>query len=118
MKHTHTETDLSIESEYPKLVRDRIPEMIERDGRKAVTHIAEKDEYIGFLLAKLVEEATELREADGVDYQSEEIADVREVLGALQGALELPESEIAEIQTSKAGERGGFAGRIILDEKP
>ena len=116
MKHTHTETDLPIENEYPKLVRDRIPEMIERDGKTAVTHIAETKEYIIFLLAKVVEEATDLRNAEGADHQREEIADVREVLDALQSALEISEDEIAAIQKSKADERGGFSERIILDE--
>lgn len=43
---------------------------------------------------------------------------MREVIGALLGALEIPEDEIAAIQKSKADERGGFSERIILDEKP
>lgn len=72
-KHTHTETDLPIENEYPKLVRDRIPEMIERDGKTAVTHIAETEEYIRFLLAKVVEEATELQSAEDADHQREKL---------------------------------------------
>lgn len=118
MKHTHTKTDLPIENGYPKLVRDKIPEMIERNGNTAVTHIAEKDEYIGYLLAKVVEEATELQNAEDADHQCEEIADVREVLDALQAALEVSDDEIVAIQKSKAEERGGFSEHIILDEKP
>ena len=118
MKHTHTQTDLAIENAYPKLVRDKIPQMIERDGKVARTHIAELDEYIRYLLAKFVEEATELKEAGSFDHQKEELADVREVLSTIQGALGITEQEIQEIQTSKANERGGFGGRIILDSKP
>lgn len=117
MKHTHTETDLAIENEYPKLVRDRIPEIVERNGQSAPTHIAEQDEYIQYLLAKLIEEATELKEAEGLDHRKEEMADVREVLEALQEALGFAEQEIQEVQTSKAAERGGFKGRIIMDAK-
>ncbi len=118
MKHTHTETDIPIENQYPKLVRDRIPELIQRDGKKAITHIAETNEYISFLLAKLIEESTELQEAEDFDHQKEEIADVREVLAALLNALEISEEDIAGVQASKADERGGFTGRIILNEKP
>ena len=118
MKHTHTETDLPIENQYPKLVRDNIPTMIERDGKTASTHIAEKEEYVRFLLLKLIEEATELSNAEGLDHQKEEIADVREVLGAIQVTLGFPEDELGTIQASKFSERGGFAGRIILDLKP
>lgn len=118
MKHTHTQTDLAIENEYPKLVRDKIPQMIARDGKVAHTHIAESDEYTRYLLAKLIEEATELKEAGSFDHQKEELADVREVLSAIQSALGIPENEIHDVQTSKANERGGFNGRIILDSKP
>lgn len=117
MKHTHTETDLAIENKYPKLVRDRIPEIVERSGQSAPTHIADQEEYIQHLLAKLVEEATELKEAEGLDHQKEEMADVREVLETLQEALEFAEHEIQEVQASKAAERGGFRGRIIMDAK-
>lgn len=118
MTHTHTESDFSVENEYPKLVRDKIPERIKRDGKSAVTHIAGADEYIQFLLVKLIEEATELQEADSADHRKEEIADVREVLEALLATLNFSDSEIAKIQASKASERGGFKKRIILDEKP
>jgi len=118
MKHAHTETDLPIENQYPKLVRDKIPTIIERDGKIATTHIAEKTEYVEYLLSKLIEEATELRDADNPDHQKEEIPDVREVLSAIQLALGFPEDKLVEIQTSKFTERGGFSGRIILDLKP
>jgi predicted house-cleaning noncanonical NTP pyrophosphatase (MazG superfamily) len=117
MKHTHTETDLAIENQYPKLVRDRIPEIVERNGQTAPTHIAEQDEYIQHLLAKLVEEATELKHAEGLNHQKEEMADVREVLETLQEALGFAEQEIRDVQTSKATERGGFRDRIIMDAK-
>ncbi len=118
MKHTHTKTELPIENQYPKLVRDKIPAMIERDGKIATTHIADSAEYVIFLLAKLIEEASELRDAESPDHQKEEIADVREVLGALQNALGFSEDDLKEVQASKFEERGGFEGRIILDLKP
>ena len=118
MKHTHTETDLPIENQYPKLVRDGIPSMIERDGKAAITHTAEGDEYVSFLLTKLIEEATELKNAASLDHQKEEIADVREVLGAIQVALGLREKEVLAIQSSKFEERGGFSGRTVLDVRP
>jgi len=113
MAPTHSETDLPIENQYPKLVHDRIPAMIERDGKAATTHIATEKEHVSYLLSKLIEEATELKEAEGIDRQKEEIADVREVLGSLQRALGFSEDEIREVQTRKSEERGGFEGRII-----
>lgn len=119
MKHTHTETDLPIENQYPKLVRDRIPELIERDGKTSEHHYeANDDKYLGFLLSKLIEEATELSEAEGAEHQREELADVREVVASIQEILAISEQEISEIQASKREERGGFGGRIVLDSLP
>lgn len=119
MKHTHTETDLPIENQYPKLVRDKIPEMIERDGKTATYHREDDDKtYLGYLFVKLLEEATELTEADTIDHRMEEIADVKEVLISIQEALGLTEAEVEEVRRSKCEERGGFSGRLILDELP
>lgn len=119
MKHTHTETDLPIEKRYPKLVRDKIPEMIERDGKIAPYHREEVNaKYLGYLFAKLLEEATELTEADSLDHRMEEIADVKEVLISLQEALGVSETEVEAVRKSKYEERGGFSGRLIVDESP
>lgn len=42
---------------YNKLIRDRIPEVIQADGRHAVTRVLDSRSYQAALLAKLVEEA-------------------------------------------------------------
>lgn len=119
MKHTHTETDLPIENQYPKLVRNKIPEIIEREGKKVKYRQAENDEeYLNYLLAKLSEEAKELAQAEGIDHQKEELVDVREVISAIQLALGITEPEIEEVQASKREERGGFTERFILDSLP
>ena len=57
---------------YNKLVRDKIPELIESDGRKCVTHILSEKEYIAALETKLDEEVEEYQ----VDKNLEEMADV------------------------------------------
>ena len=44
---------------YDKLVRDKIPDLIESDGKKCVTHILSEKEYIAALEAKLDEEVAE-----------------------------------------------------------
>jgi predicted house-cleaning noncanonical NTP pyrophosphatase (MazG superfamily) len=48
---------------YNKLVRDRIPEIIEADGHHAFTRILDDQDYRAALLAKLVEEAREAQSA-------------------------------------------------------
>ncbi len=59
MDFTHTSYDF--EKEYPKLVRDNIPSIIQnKTGKPADTTLAEGDEeYLKFLLKKLVEESLE-----------------------------------------------------------
>ncbi len=55
MVFDHFETNLKKENDYPKLVRDKIPEIIENNENKKVkTRILEDDrEYLDFLFKKL-----------------------------------------------------------------
>lgn len=69
---------------YNKLVRDRIPEIIQSQGHRAVTHVLDDDSYHAALLAKLVEEAQEARDASAQELPAE-LADVLQVLQALAG---------------------------------
>ena len=45
--------------EYDKLIRDRIPEIIERSGKKCVVEVLEYDAYLQYLDQKLNEELAE-----------------------------------------------------------
>ena len=49
-----------ISSQYPKLVRDKIPEFIIADGQKPHMRVLEIEEYIQYLKAKATEEADEI----------------------------------------------------------
>ena len=64
---------------YNKLVRDKIPEIIEADGKTCKTHILSDDEYLAALETKLNEEVAEYQ----IDKNLEEMADVLEVLRAI-----------------------------------
>ena len=65
---------------HNKLVRDRIPEIIEKSGKTAYCHILSNDEYIVELDCKLNEECAEYQE----DKSIEELADMLEVIRASQ----------------------------------
>ncbi|HEU4514038.1 MAG TPA: nucleoside triphosphate pyrophosphohydrolase [Nocardioidaceae bacterium] len=98
-----------------KLVRDRIPEVIEGRGGQAVSHVLEDDDaYRAALLDKLVEEAEEVRDAP-VEALLDEAADVYEVLLALAVSQGWTSEQIARRAEEKRAERGGFAGRVWLD---
>jgi predicted house-cleaning noncanonical NTP pyrophosphatase (MazG superfamily) len=50
---------------YNKLIRDRIPQVTEADGHRAVTRVLQEEDYRAALLAKLAEEAREAENAPG-----------------------------------------------------
>ena len=65
---------------YNKLVRDKIPEMIGKSGKKAVIYIADDKEYLEKLYEKLLEEIGEFKE----NPSPEELADILEVCDAIR----------------------------------
>lgn len=64
---------------YNKLIRDKVPEAIERTGKAFATHIISEDEYQLYLRHKLHEETTEYLESDDIS----ELADLVEAIHAL-----------------------------------
>lgn len=117
-EYTHTETNHPAENNYPKLVRDRIPERIKEQGKQVQTRVLSEEEFAGYLLTKLIEEATELSEAEAGAHQLEELADVFEVLETLLSLKGITRADVAAVQTQKREERGGFTERILMLGKP
>lgn len=97
---------------YNKLVRDKIPDIIESEGKRTITTILEKDEYYKALVTKLHEEVQEFTESDSI----EEIADILEVINAILAVKGATNEQACMIQEKKRTERGGFEKRIILLE--
>ena len=96
---------------YQKLVRDKIPEIIEAAGKKPVTHILDEASYLAELDRKLNEECAEYQESKSM----EELADMLEVMFAIAEARGSSVAELEAIRQKKAVERGGFCDRIYLD---
>lgn len=97
---------------YNKLVRDKIPAIIEGDGRKAVTRIAPEEEFLQKLGEKLLEESEEFLQSG----KAEELADVLEAIYAICSLKKISLGQLEEIRKRKATERGGFSKGIILEE--
>ena len=95
---------------YNKLVRDKIPQLVRRQGGIPIVRIAEDHEFWEKLKEKLVEEVQEFQTSE----TTQELADILEVIDAIADYKGFTKKEIQEIKTRKAKQRGGFDKRIIL----
>ncbi|MDT8862128.1 nucleoside triphosphate pyrophosphohydrolase [Alkalihalobacillus sp. MEB130] len=99
---------------YNKLVRDRIPEIIEKSGKSFRTNVLDSASYQKELRMKLREEMDELLQAKFVEDRVEEMADLLEVMYALASLDGVDPHEIERVRERKQNERGGFKERILL----
>ena len=83
--------------EYNKLIRDRIPEIIKADGKQYAVEVMGLDEFRKALLAKLVEEAQEVAEAD-LEKLDIELADLQEVVCAIMKAFCIDPADVENIK--------------------
>ena len=97
---------------YHKLVRDRIPELIERAGKECVWESVPQEQYLELLDQKLNEELAEYQESKSL----EELADLLEVLGAVVTARGYTWSQLTALRKEKKEKRGAFEKRILLKE--
>jgi len=95
---------------YNKLVRDRIPEIIEASGVSCKIEVLDDDRYLEMLDAKLDEELAEYHESK----QIEELADLLEVIRSVAVARGYTIEELEKIRQQKADNRGGFNKKILL----
>lgn len=96
--------------ESPKLVRDKIPDIIRANGEEPLTRILDDDEYLIELTKKLQEECDEFK----ADLSLEELADIQEVVFALADQIG-SRSELETVRSDKSIKRGGFTKRIMLE---
>lgn len=96
---------------YNKLVRDKIPAIIEADNKKCEIEIVEGKEKQELLEKKLLEEVNEYLE----DKNLEELADIIEVLYGLANELGYSEEDLNKKREEKLEARGGFKDGIMLN---
>ena len=97
---------------YNKLVRDRIPEIIESSGKACITEILSDVEYLRMIDAKLDEELSEYHQ----DQNIEELVDLMEVIYAAAIARGYTLEQLEQVRAEKVAKRGAFARKILLKE--
>ncbi len=101
-------------TEYDKLIRDRIPEIMDRAGVAYEIDTLDDEAYLAALRTKLVEEAREVAEAEEEAELVKELGDVLEVVAALTAAAGLDAEEVEAVRARRREGRGGFERRIRL----
>ena len=96
---------------YNKLVRDRVPEIIECFDKKTQFHILDDKEYFSELVKKLQEEVVEFSENN----ETKELADVLEVIYAILEYKNISKNDLEKIRKELAEKRGGFEKKIFLE---
>lgn len=122
---------------YNKLVRDKIPAIIKKEGKKCIYDKIPKKNYCYLLHCKLQEESEELDkaiEANNKDAIIEELADVAEVFETIKhlgfatpkanelytkayismSSYKISTKQILLMQLKKRKEKGSFNKRIYL----
>ena len=97
---------------HNKLVRDKIPEIIRQKGDIPKTVTLDDEAYFQCLNQKLKEEVDEYFEA----YDTEELADILEVVYAIAKYKGLSIDELTNMRLKKRNDRGGFDERVFLVE--
>lgn len=97
---------------YDKLVRDRIPQIIEDTGKTCTTQILSDRAYMEKLDEKLNEELAEYQESKSL----EELADLLEVMHAVVKARGDTWEALTQLCAEKREKRGSFDKRILLKE--
>lgn len=96
---------------YNKLVRDRIPEIIAADGKKANTRLLKDREYRKELIKKLKEEIEEFEANRSI----EELADIKELLIAIRESMKIHAGTLEDVRRKKAATNGRFKKKIFLE---
>lgn len=95
---------------YEKLVRDKIPEIIEMSGKQCEIEILSDEKYLEMIDKKLDEELAEYHKNRNI----EELADLLEVIYAATKARGYSIEDLEIVRAEKTEKRGGFDKKILL----
>ena len=100
-----------------KLVRDKVPELIRKQGVIPTVRVLKGDEFKDALLKKLIEESEDLYSAykkHNLNFD-EQLADVLEIIDAIEKEWNINLKELEKIKNLKAELRGKYKKRIFLE---
>ena len=96
--------------QYNKAIRDKIPEIIQKDGHSCNVKTLSDEKFLEHLEKKLSEEVAEYQN----DKNPEELADILEVIYRVAQLRGVSKEELEKIRIKKSEERGGFEKNLFL----
>ncbi|QGH33602.1 phosphoribosyl-ATP pyrophosphohydrolase [Gracilibacillus salitolerans] len=101
---------------YNKLVRDKIPEILEKNNLAYRLKHLDKDQFHTAIQEKFQEEWTEYQQAVNNEEAVEELADLLEVIFAMTEIHGRTKEELLAVRQRKFIDRGGFYQKCYLLE--
>jgi len=95
---------------YNKVVRDNIPQIIEKSGMKYEMKELDNNQFLEGLKEKLTEELEEFKEEEDI----QELADILEVVYAIARLKGVSKEQLEEIRKHKKETNGGFNKNLYL----
>ena len=95
---------------YNKAIRDKIPEIIQKDGHSCNVKTLSDEQFLEHLEKKISEEVAEYQN----DKNPEELADILEVIYRVAQLRGVSKEELEKIRIEKNSKRGSFDKNLFL----
>ena len=95
---------------FNKAIRDKIPEIIQKDGHTCNIQTLSDEKFLVEIEKKLSEEVAEYQN----DKNPEELADILEVIYAIAQLKGISKEELEKIRIKKLQDSGGFEKNLFL----
>lgn len=99
---------------YNKLVRDKIPQIIQNEGKAVYYSTLDGENLRKMLKVKLIEESREVSKAMTKEEMINELADVSEVIEAIYEVFDIAEIDVDLAKHKKIQEKGAFISGTYL----
>ena len=97
-------------TKYHKAIRDKIPEIIKKDGYSCNVDTMSDEKFLLEIERKLSEEVTEYQN----DKNPEELADILDVIYKIAKLKGISKEELEKIRLDKVEKRGAFENNLFL----
>ena len=97
-------------TKYHKAIRDKIPEIIKKDGFSCNVETMDDEKYLVEIEKKLSEEVTEYQN----NKNPEELADILEVIYRIAKLKGISKEQLEKIRINKVEKRGAFENNLFL----